>query len=214
MLYANLAIRGRNTHQILEEQVEPAAAMKPDLVVLFSGTNDVIGSGFDAGLVARHLEQVHRMLTGDGATLLTFTLPDLTPILPLARPIAPRVRALNDALRSVSRTSGAILVDFAMHPVASDPRLWSADRLHANSAGHARMSMALAHALGLPGFDPGWADPLPPLPERSLVQRIAGEIDWGRRYFLPWVWRHARGRSSGDGRTPKRPALMEVTGLP
>jgi lysophospholipase L1-like esterase len=43
LLYANLAIRGRSTRQIRDEQLEPALALRPDLVTLFSGTNDLLG---------------------------------------------------------------------------------------------------------------------------------------------------------------------------
>ena len=210
LLYANLAVRGRTTRQIRDAQLEPAAALRPDLVTLFTGTNDVVALGFDAGAVARDVEHMQRRLIAGGATVLGFTLPDLSPVLPLARPIAARVRALNDGLRSAAAASGAMLVDFARHPVGSDPRLWSPDRIHANSAGHARIAAALAQALGLPGTDASWSNPLPAAPPRSWGARLAAEIHWGYNYFLPWVWRHLRGRSSGDGRRGKRPDLMPV----
>lgn len=208
LLYANLAVRGRSTRRILEEQLNRAVAMRPDLVTLFSGTNDVVRPRFDVRAFAAGVETMHRALIGSGATLLTFTLPDLAPVLPLAGPLAPRIRAMNDAVRRVAAESGAILVDLARHPMASDPRIWSPDRLHANAAGHTRIAAALAHALGLPGTDDSWSQPLPPAPRRSRRQRLAAEVQWGRRYLAPWVWRHLRGRSSGDGRGPKRPELV------
>src|SRR4051812_4789435 len=210
LLYANLAIRGRSTRAIRDEQLEPALAMRPDLVTLFSGTNDVVRPRFDAGAVGRDVEYMQRRLIERGATVLSFTLPDLSIVLPIARPIAGRVRALNDALRVASKSSGAILVDLARHPVGSDPRLWGEDRLHANSVGHERIAAALAAALGLPDTDDSWSDPLPTKWSRSLAAAILAEIRWQRRYFLPWVWRHLRGRSSGDGRGPKRPQLTPV----
>ena len=210
LLYANLAVRGRSTQRIREEQLEPAVAMQPDLVTVFSGTNDVVAPRFDADALARDMEAMQRTMVGLGATVLTFTLPDLTPVLPLARPIAPRIHALNAALRSVSASTGAILVDVAAYPVASDPRLWSEDRLHANATGHARIAAALAHALDIPGADDEWKQPLPPAAFRTRREKVAAELRWGRDFFLPWVWRHLRGRSSGDGREPKRPGLEPV----
>jgi len=212
LLYANLGVRGRTTRQIRDEQLPRALAMQPDLVTLFTGTNDVIRPRFSATVVARDVEEMQRALIAGGATVLGFTLPDLSEVLPLARPIAHRVRALNDALRAASAASGAILADFARHDVGSDPRLWSEDRLHANAAGHARIAAALAWALGLPGSDNAWTEPLPAAPPRTWRSRMAAELRWGREHFLPWAWRHARGRSSGDGRQPKRPALAPVTG--
>jgi len=214
LLYANLAIRGRSTRRILEEQLEPAVALRPDLVTLFTGTNDVVRLRFDAGAVARDVEVMQRRLIGVGATVLGFTLPDLSIVLPIARPIAGRVRALNDALRHASATTGALLVDFAKHSVGSDPRLWSADRLHANSAGHERIAAALAAALQLPGTDDSWSRALPTEWSQSLPAAIVAEVRWQRDYFLPWVWRHLRGRSSGDGRGPKRPMLSPLTRSP
>lgn len=211
LLYANLAVRGRSTRQIRESQLEPALAMRPDLVTLFSGTNDVVRRGFDPDRVALDVREMHRALIGQGATLLTFTLPDLTPVMPAARWIAPRVELLNRILREVSAESGALLVDLASHPVATDPRLWSDDRLHANSLGHQRIAAALAQALGLPGTDSSWSLPLPPTAPASSLQHLTSEFRWARRHFMPWVWRHLHGRSSGDGRRPKRPELQRLT---
>jgi lysophospholipase L1-like esterase len=210
LLYANLAIRGRSTRRIREEQLEPALALRPDLVTLFTGTNDVVGRRFDPDVVGRDVELMQRTLVESGATVLGFTLPDLSIVLPIARPIAWRVNALNDALRHASAASGAILVDFAKHSVGSDPRLWSDDRLHANAAGHERIAAALAHALGLPDTDASWSQPLPTEWTRSLAAAILAEIRWQRDYFVPWIWRHLRGRSSGDGRGPKQPSFVEV----
>jgi lysophospholipase L1-like esterase len=210
LLYANLGLRGRRTPQIRAEQVDRALAMLPDLVTLFSGTNDVVARHFDVDAVAVEIERMQRTLVQGGAVVLTFTLPDITPVMPLARSIAPRIRALNEALRTVSAGTGAILVDFAVHSVASDPRLWSEDRLHANGSGHARIAAALAHALELPGTDDTWTQPLPPAGPISSGERLLAELSWARRYLAPWLWRHLRGRSSGDGRVPKRPHLKPV----
>jgi len=210
LLYANLAIRGRRTREIRDEQLAPALAMRPDLATLFCGTNDVVARDFDAGQVAADVDATERALRGAGATVLTFTLPDLASVMPLARRLSPRLRDLNARLRAVAAANGTLLVDFEAHPVAGDPRLWSEDRLHANSAGHARIAAALAHTLGLPGSDDSWQRPLPTLARRSLPVRLGRELSWHLRHLLPWLWRHARGRSSGDGRRPKRPELWPV----
>src|SRR3954463_16195380 len=212
LLYANLAFRGRNTRQIRDEQLEPALALRPDLVTLFTGVNDVTSRRFDADAVGRDAEHMQRTLTEHGATVIGFTLPDLSLVMPITRLFSARVGALNDALRRASASGGAILVDVAQHSVASDPRLWSVDRLHANSMGHERIAAALAAGLGLPGTDDSWSHPLPTPWSRSLPASIAAELRWQRDYFLPWVWRHFRGRSSGDGRGPKQPTLTKVDG--
>jgi lysophospholipase L1-like esterase len=210
LLYANLAVRGRSTREIRDEQLDPAVAMRPDLVTLFSGTNDVVKRRFDADVVGSDVEVMQRTLIEGGATVLGFTLPDLSIVLPISRPIAGRVRALNDALRHASASTGAILVDLAQHAVGSDPRIWSLDRLHANVDGHERIAAALGWALRLPGADDTWSYPLPTPWQPTVGATIRAEFRWQRDYFVPWLWRHARGRSSGDGRGAKRPALLEV----
>jgi lysophospholipase L1-like esterase len=207
LLYANLAVRGLTTRQIRETQLAAALAMRPDLATVVAGTNDVLRRHFDPIGFGADLEAMQRALVEAGATVLTFTLPDLTPVMPFARVLGRRVFVLNDAIRAACTHSGAILCDFAAHAVASDPRLWADDRLHANSAGHARIAEALAYHLGLPGADPTWSDPLPPLPRATLAGAVGAEVAWLRRHLLPWVWRHMQGKSSGDGLSAKRPRL-------
>ncbi len=209
--YANLAVRGRKTREVLDEQLEPALAMRPDLAVVVAGTNDILRPHFDPEAVARDIEWMQRALIEAGATVVSFTLPDLTPVMPLARPLRERIRRFARALVDASARSGALVIDFTAHPVASDPRLWSEDRLHANSLGHARITDALAHALSRPGASPEWAKALPEPGPRSLSQALTTELLWGHRHLWPWLWRHARGRSSGDGCRPKRPRLEPVT---
>jgi len=210
LLYANLGVRGRKTREIRDQQLPCALAMRPDLVTLFSGTNDEVSRSFDLPAVAADLEEMMAAVRATGAVLLTFTMPDLVPVMPVARRLAPRLDALNAAIRTAAARTGALLVDFAGYPVASDPRLWSPDRLHANAFGHARIAAALAHALEIPGVDEDWRLPLPPAAPRSAARRLRDELVWGRDYLLPWLLRHSLGRSSGDQRQPKRPVLAPV----
>ena len=208
--YANLAIRGLTTAQIRATQLDAALALRPDLATVFCGTNDVTALRFDAARVAADIAFMQRALTSSGATVLTFTLPDLTPLMPLARLIAPRIATLNRALVDASRSTGTILVDFAAHPVATDLRLWSEDRIHANAAGHARIADALAHALNLPGSSAAWSHPFPdPLP-RTFTTRTRAEFRWIIRHLLPWFAQSLLNRSSSQGRRPKRPHLTPL----
>jgi lysophospholipase L1-like esterase len=210
LLYANLAIRGRRIHQVRDEQLAPALALRPDLATVFAGTNDLLRRSYDLDASAGHLEAMLVDLRAAGATVMTFTLPDLSCVSPIARIVRTRLFAYNEAIREVGHRSGAIVVDIAAEPVALDPRLWSVDRLHASPLGHERIAAALAHALGLGPHDRSWTDPLPPLPRRRPHTRITSEVLWAQRYFTPWVIRRLRGRSSGDGLAAKRPELATV----
>ncbi|MEU3340821.1 SGNH/GDSL hydrolase family protein [Streptomyces sp. NPDC006668] len=212
LLYANLAVRGRLAGQVRAEQLAPALALEPDLATVVAGVNDVLRPRFDADEVAGHLEAMFAALTARGARVATLTFPDIGRIAPLARPLAPRVLALNARIREAARRHGVLVADFSPHPAVTDPRLWSPDRLHAGPEGHALIAAAVAHALALPDSDDGWTRPLPPgEATRSGLRAVGAELRWATTFLGPWIVRRARGRSSGDGRRPKRPALLPVT---
>jgi lysophospholipase L1-like esterase len=205
--YANFAVRGRTTQEIKDEQLAPALALEPDLVTCFSGTNDVLRPRFDLEGVLADMRQIQRACTATGAVVLTFTLPDLTPLLPVAGLIAPRIKALNAGTRRSCAETGTLLVDFALHPiVTTDSRLWRHDRCHANAAGHALIADALAETLGLPGSSGTWREPLPPLPPVHPWQRLSGEASWLRRHVVPWIWQ--RLTRTGPIRSPARVAVL------
>ncbi|MFD5267957.1 SGNH/GDSL hydrolase family protein [Streptomyces sp. NPDC058335] len=210
--YANLAVRGRLAEQVRAEQLAPALALRPDLATVVAGVNDLLRPRFDADEVAGHLEAVFAALTAQGARVATVTFPDVGRVAPLARPLAPRVVALNARIREAAGRHGVVVADTEAHHAVTDPRLWSPDRLHASPPGHARIAAAVAHALDLPGSDDTWTHPLP-APDRPAVsgwRAGAAELRWTAAFLGPWAVRRLRGRSSGDGRTAKRPALLPV----
>ncbi|MFJ3235582.1 SGNH/GDSL hydrolase family protein [Streptomyces sp. NPDC086787] len=207
--YANLAVRGRQAGQIRAEQLAPAIALRPDLATVVAGMNDVLRPRFDADEVVGHLDAMFAALTAQGARVATCTFPDLARITPLARPIAPRLLALNAGIWEAARRHGVAVADATRYPVVNDPRLWSSDRLHANSLGHARIAAAVAHALGLPGDDE-WTRPLPGAPAASRLRAAEAELRWAGSFLGPWLVRRVRGRSSGDGRSAKRPTPLPV----
>src|SRR3954463_6415763 len=207
--YATLAVRGKLARQVRETQLEPALALQPDLVSLLAGLNDMLRRTVDIAAVIGELDGMVARLRNAGADVLLFTLPDPVPINPLARAAGARLAHLNDAIREISTRRGTFLVELDRHPVLSDRRIWSDDRLHANSEGHRRIAAAAAHAIGLPDTDMSCTAPSPsPLGRRSRRSHAV----WFGRYFTPWLIRRVRGRSSGDGRVPKRPQLEPLGG--
>jgi lysophospholipase L1-like esterase len=208
--YANLAVRGRRISQVRDEQLGPALALEPDLATVVAGLNDLLHRRYDPDMTAVHLEAMLRELRGAGATVMTFTLPDLSSVVPLARIVRARLAGYNAAIRAAGEASGALVVDIAAEPVSIDPRLWSPDRLHASPLGHERIAAALAHALSLDGADRSWAAPLPAALRRPPHALVTAELIWVQRYFTPWLVRRIRGRSSGDGLTAKRPELAPI----
>lgn len=209
--YANLAVRGKLAAQIHADQLAPALALRPDLATVVAGMNDLLRPSFDADEVGGHLAAMFAALTAAGARVATTTFPDIARIAPITRPLVPRVLRLNAVIRSVAARHDVVVVETFPHPVTTDARIWSADRLHASPRGHDLIAAAFAHALDVPGSDDSWTHPLPPLPPPGRITAAATEIRWLAGFLGPWLGRRIRGKSSGDGRTAKRPALTPLT---
>jgi lysophospholipase L1-like esterase len=205
--YANLAIRGRKMDAILAEQIDPAVAMRPDLVTMYAGGNDILRPKVDVdAMIGRYSDAVGR-LVGTGARVALFTGFDLG-FAPLFRHLRGRVATYNELVREVADVHGATVVDFWRLREYRDARLWDVDRLHMSSAGHQRMAIAVLDTLGvehdLSPFD------LQPLPEMDRRQRRNADLAWARSHAAPWVQRRLRGTSSGDSLTPRWPTLSPV----
>lgn len=213
--YANLAIRGLRIREIRTGQLEDALAMRPDLLTIFAGVNDLLGARCDFDLVRAETVIMFGEARRAGATVVTFTMPDPAAVNPLAANMRERVRRLNSIIRSEAEAFGVLLVDFEAHRVAEDPRLWFDDRLHGNTLGHTRVAAALAWRLGVAGFDESWAEPLTDaLAARSRRERLTGDVDWAVNYLAPWVGKGIRRIPSGLGVERKRPVptLMPKAG--
>jgi lysophospholipase L1-like esterase len=208
--YANLAIRGRLVRQVLEEQMPVALAAQPDLVSLVAGGNDLLRPGGDPDALAAALEGAVATIRATGADVLLATGVDPRPT-PIIRRIRGRVAVLNAHLWSIAARHGAHVLDQWSAAWLQDPRMWDADRIHLTAEGHHRIALAAAAALGVPVAGAGdWRTPLPPLPPRPFRAAVSEEAAWVRGFVGPWVGRRLRGRSSGDGRVPKRPVPLAL----
>jgi len=206
--YANLAIRGRLAREVRDEQLAPALEMKPDVAVVVAGVNDLLRPKLDSAALRDDLHHMHKELAGIGARVVTFTMPDMARVAPLAVALRGRLNLLNDITRESADRYCTTVVDLAAHDVASHPALWHDDRLHGNAEGHRRIGLALAEALGCDVDD--WRAPLPEHPRRPLPRLVYDEVTWAAGHLLPWAWRHLRGHSSGEDRTCKRPELLPL----
>lgn len=210
LMYANLAVRGKLSRQVRDEQLEPALALEPDLVSVMAGLNDVMRSSFDLDETVENLDFMVRTFRATGAQVVQNTFPNIAKIAPIASRLTPRVVALNQAIREIGERHGALVLDFEPSDEAVDRRLWSDDRLHANSFGHERIAFAFAQGIGLPGLSAEQLTPLPDLLPATFARTVASEARFVRTFLIPWLVRRARGRSSGDGITAKRPQLTPV----
>jgi lysophospholipase L1-like esterase len=210
LAYANLAVRGRRIRDVVDDQLPEALAMRPDLITVCIGMNDITrpGPGFDRTLT--ELDDLHLRLSQSGATVVTTTFPDIASILPVGRLLASRVLEVNCSIRTAADRHGFRLVDLYGAPSMAEPDTWSADRVHGSPKGHMLFAAAAAEALGLPGSNHDWAESSPRIGGTSVRSQLYSQVLWTHNMLMPWLWREVRGRSAGDGREPRRPRLESL----
>lgn len=216
--YANLAVRGKLLREVVAEQVPAALEMRPELVSIAAGGNDLLRPGGDPDTLAAVFDAAVADLRAAGCQVLIVTGFD-PGTFPVIRWIRGKVAVYNMHLRAIADRQHATVVDLWSMPVLRDPRVWSDDRLHLAAEGHRRVALRACEAVGVVP-DADWREPLPaqggaPAPAATgWIAARRGDARWARQHALPWVRRRIRGVSSGDGVPPKRPALLPVEPSP
>jgi lysophospholipase L1-like esterase len=212
--YANLAVRGKLLHEIVDVQLIAALAKQPALLTFHAGGNDILRPSADLASVARRYDRAVERAVADAGTAVIFTVLERSGASgTTADRLAARISGFNDDVRATAARHGATLVDLASITALHDRRFWHADRLHLSPDGHARVAAAVLDALGAPDKPPAglgpmwWRSPLTELPPRSRAARLSGDLRWAKQHLAPWVGRRLRGVSSGDGMSAKRPRL-------
>ncbi|MEV7990821.1 SGNH/GDSL hydrolase family protein [Streptomyces sp. NPDC086077] len=209
--YANLAVRGKLIGQIVDEQVPVAAAMGADVITLVGGLNDTLRPKCDMGRVRGLLEEAVERLAPACKQLVLMRSPGRQG--PVLERFRPRMEELFACVDELAARHGAVVVDLYGAGSLSDPRLWDVDRLHLTAEGHRRVAEAVWQGLGHEAEDPDWQVPMAAtLPPGWATRRVA-DVRFARQYLLPWIGRRLTGRSSGDGRPPKRPDLLPFEDL-
>jgi lysophospholipase L1-like esterase len=204
--YANLAVRGRLLGPVIEEQVPVALGFEPDLVSFAAGGNDALRRSFEPVAVTTPYVETVKLLRAAGADLILFTFAKLNDRLPARNLVRARAELLNRTVEETAAEHGAYLVDLWSDDEFRAPAMWSVDRLHMNAYGHHRVAAHVLTVLGVEP-DPAWWEPPPPLPKRSWGGHRVDDARWVGTHFAPWVRRRLTGKSSGDDRVAKRPAL-------
>jgi lysophospholipase L1-like esterase len=147
----NLAVDGAALDTVLECQLPSVAGLRPDLVSVTVGMNDIRDAGFSEERFAAGLSQLFDGMTATGATMLTCTLPDIAGIMPLPAGLVEvartRLRRVSDVIRAQAAARGAVCLDTWAMPGAADPGLFGPDRIHPNPSGHQLMAAAFADLL-------------------------------------------------------------------
>lgn len=155
--YVNRGISGQTTAQMLVRFRQDVLDLKPAVVVILAGTNDIAGNTGPASqrMIEDNLHSMVELARANGiGVVLSSVLPVSTyPWRPGSHP-ADAVRALNAALRDYARQQGLVYLDYhaamANADGGLDPNLAS-DGVHPTDAGYAIMAplaeQAIARAL-------------------------------------------------------------------
>ncbi|GAB77918.1 Lysophospholipase L1 [Austwickia chelonae] len=205
--YANLAVRGRLLADITDRQLPAALDLRPDLISIVGGGNDILRPRADMDDLAARLEKAAAQARATGADVLLATPTD-----PAGAPLLRHVRgrhAIHTAnIWTIARRHGCHVIDQWGMDALKDWRMWAEDRIHMTDEGHRRVALNAFTALGYSAEDTSWDAPLPPAPPIGMTERLRAERDWVNLHLRPWVHRRLTGRSSGDHRTAKRAELL------
>jgi len=208
--YANLAVRGKLIGQIVDEQVNVAAAMRPDVITLVGGLNDALRPKCDMGRVRGLLEEAVERLAPSCKQLVLMRSPGRQG--PVLERFRPRMEELFVCVEDLAGRHGALVVDLYGAPSLADPRMWDVDRLHLTAEGHRRVAEAVWQTLGYEAEDTEWCVPMPTTVPPGWMARRTADVRFARQHLLPWIGRRLTGRSSGDGLPAKRPELLPYEG--
>jgi lysophospholipase L1-like esterase len=200
--YANLAIRGRLLAPIVDGQLDAALALNPALLSINGGGNDILRPRVAIRSIADQLVAAVDRARAQGIHVVLASGANPSRHMPLGPLVQARGESLAQGIRDQLPRDGVTFVDNWADAELAQLRYWSADKIHLNSLGHARVAGNVLAALGVP---------IPALDEAGPQEapRMRSAAYW-RRYVLPWIGRRLTGRSSGDNREPKIATLQPV----
>ncbi len=144
----SFAVSGSKASDLIRDQLDPALACQPDIVIVSVGANDAI-KGVTHRAFEDHLDQLLAAFEDTGALVVTSgvgdmgTIPRLYP--PLRNMMTRRSAAFDRIHHAVAGRHGAYVVEQrADNPSIwyQDSGLWSADLFHVSPAGHQRWADA------------------------------------------------------------------------
>ena len=208
--YANLAIRGRKMRQILDEQIDAALALRPSLVTVYAGANDILRPRIDIDALMEEYDDGVARLRAAGADVVLFTGFDTSGSAVFGKTRG-RTAVYNEWVREIADRHAATIVDYWRLREFQDWRYWDVDRMHMSTAGHTLMAarvleaLKASHRIDLPELDAR--------PTLTRLEQLRSDAQWAREYLTPWVGRRLRKVSSGDALTVRYPIPTHPRGV-
>ena len=149
--YTNLAKRGLLIAEIREQQLETALGLKPDLVSVVAGANDILKGKFEATRWEQELRTLYESLTQTGAAVSTGNVPHMPYVRTLKEPRQMRIKSdiaqANEIIQRLVAQYRVILVDAWRLSLEYTMEDWSQDGIHLNSRGHFKFAKEILKAI-------------------------------------------------------------------
>jgi len=188
-VFVNLSQNGTRARDLAGDQVPRALELRPELVFLTIGGNDVLRGDFAPEEVEAATAAAIRASRRSGASVVMVTLAPIRLLnhFPsrVADVMAARIGQANAALCAAALAGGAAVVDGEAVMRLQGSSAWHIDRIHPSQVGHRALA---ERAIGLlPQFGP--AGEIPPPDPRP---RAVATAWWVVRNGLPWIAKRSR----------------------
>ncbi len=154
LVLRNFATAGATSTDVAIWQLQQAIDMRPDLVSVICGANDVLLSVRpDPDVFTAVFDGIAESLRTrlPDATIVTATYPRVATMLPVRERTGARIdagiAAINAAIRTVAARRRLICLEFADHRGIDESENFAADRFHPSIAGHHHVAAAFVDGL-------------------------------------------------------------------
>jgi len=206
--YSNQAIRGAKINDIMGPQLEAALELKPDLVTIMAGQNDLLSKPENLpALEAKLRAGIIRLQEAGCFVVLSNTINPLHLI--VFRPLARLATHMTEMIERVARDLKVPVHDVHRIESLADVAYWAEDMVHFSGPGHIKVANEAAKLLKLSYRISEFDYREIQAPKRGPI----GTSRWIVVHVIPFFWRRIRRVSSGDGLDPKLPSLAEFNGV-
>jgi len=150
----NLAVPGARMGMIRSTQVPAAVLARPGIVLVSTGSNDIVDRRFSLSGFAEGLHQTLTEMTTSQVRVVLLTVPDLAGAWPmpgrLQRAFRSRIDDVNRVIRAGRASHGAVVIDWDEHSELRGRDCLHPDRVHLSPLGYERLTSTTRRLLGLP----------------------------------------------------------------
>lgn len=201
--YANLGLRGSSSLAILTAQLEAALALKPDLVTIMTGANDLVRLPWRRKMIDHMLRGAISRLYDAGTHVVLVNTVRPTH-LTLAKAMITRSEMMSNLIAKVAGEFGAPVVDIHAIPEFGRLDYWAGDLVHFSHRGHVAVTNRVAETLQLELRDQTDVEP-------GAAHMSAREfVRWFGFDVLPFWMRRLRGVTAGTFLEPKHASYQRL----